>query len=390
MLPCLLVAFALAADPVADLSAKAEAGDAAAQLELSLRYRDGRGTKRDYAAALKWARLAADSGNAAAQDAVGFQFLRGLGVPQNYDVAVGYFRSAQRAGNVAGTNNLAACHFSGLGLEQNFDKAIELWKQTAAKGSPEAAARLATIYYAGDGAARDVELAEKYCRQAAEGGRVDAKLLLGEMLYQQGKKDAAKELWEPLARTGNASAKDLLTLAAWRDQKPEPGKFAYVDYRHVSQGWNNCGATSCTMLAKFQGGTATQYDIKKLCPASPPGTGTDWADLVAAAGKLGHRWKLVTFPNDDAGFEQAAAMLRAELDAGRPVGIDFTYREGGHTLTVAGYHAAEGVYILRDPAHPSPGIRIMPAKELEQLWHSRGYSRTATDRVRPAIVLLPK
>jgi hypothetical protein len=143
------------------------------------------------------------------------------------------------------------------------------------------------------------------------------------------------------------------------------------------------------MLTKFQGDKATQYDIKRLCPEEPPGTGTDWADLVAAAGKLGHKWKLVTFKNDDDGFAKATAMLRAELDAGRPVGIDFTYPGGaGHTLTVAGYNLADDVYVLRDPAHGSPGIRIMPAKELAHFWNSRHYSRVATERCRPAIVLV--
>jgi hypothetical protein len=143
------------------------------------------------------------------------------------------------------------------------------------------------------------------------------------------------------------------------------------------------------MLAKFQGDKATQYDIKRLCPASPIATGTDWSDLIAAAGKLGHKWKLITFPNDDDGFAKATAMLRTELDAGRPVGIDFTHPSGaGHTLTVAGYNAAEDVYVLRDPAHPSPGLRVMDAGELSRFWHSRGYSRVATERRRPAIVLV--
>ena len=82
--------------------------------------------------------------------------------------------------------------------------------------------------------------------------------------------------------------------------------------------------------------------------------------------------------------------MRAELDAGRPVVVGFTDPNGGHTVTVAGYHLADGVYVLRDPAHPSPGIRILMAKELSELWHSRGYSRTATERCRPAIVIAGK
>jgi len=392
MLSILILVAVVGAEPndtpsMVDLLGKAKKGDSNAQLSLALRYRDGTGVKRDYVESLFWVRKAADSGNPAALDAVGFQYLRGWGVPQNSDVAVGYFRAAARAGNVAGMFNLGECYFSGQGVDQDYTKAIDHWKVTASKGKDYAAFRLAMIYFSGDGAERNVALAEKFCKQAADAGLEDAKVLLGEMLYQQGKKTEAMELWEQLAKGGKPSAKDLVQISSWRDKKTEPDKFAYVEYRHVHQGWNNCGAASCTMLAKFQGGKANQYDIKRLCPG-PLATGTDWSDLIAAAGKLGHKWKLVTFPNDDGGFAKATAMLRTELEAGRPVGIDFNYPGGaGHTLTVAGYHAKDDVYVLRDPAHPSPGIRIMTGKELAKLWHSRGYSRVATERCRPAIVL---
>lgn len=370
-----------------ELSALAERGNTDAQLDLGLRYRDGRGVKKDFAEALKWLRKAADAGNAAALDAVGFQYQVGWGVQQNYDVAFGYYQSAAKAGNLTGMNNLAHCYFSGLGVDQAFPKAIELWKKAAAKGNGRAATELAMIFYSGEGSDRDTAQAEKLCRQAAAAGRPDAKVLLGEMLYRQGNRDAAKEIWEEMARQDVQAAKDLLQLLAWRDKKPEPGKFSYIEYQHVHQGWNNCGATSCTMLAKFQGAKATQYDIKRLCPG-PIGTGTDWTDLISAARKLGHKWKLVTFSNDDAGFAKATAMLRAELDAGRPVGIDFTMPGGaGHTLTVAGYNLAAEVYVLRDPAHPSPGLRIMTSKDLAHFWNSRYYSRVATERCRPAILL---
>ncbi len=316
---------------LAEFIVKAERGNTNAQLEVGLHYRDGQGVKRDHVEAMKWLRKAADAGNAEALDAVGYQFQVGWGVKLNYDVAFGYFQAAAKAGDPTGMNNLAHCYYSGLGVEQAFPKAIEIWKRAAAKGDARAANELAMIYYSGEGADRDISQAEKFCRQAADAGRSDAKVLLGEMLYQQGKKDAAKEIWAELAKQNNRAATDLLTLLTWRDKKPEQGKFSYVDYRHVYQGWNNCGATSCTMLAKFQGAKATQYDIKRLCPG-PIGTGTDWTDLINAAGKLGHKWKLVTFSNDDAGFAKATEMLRAELDAGRPVGIDFTMPGGPATL----------------------------------------------------------
>ena len=65
----------------------------------------------------------------------------------------------------------------------------------------------------------------------------------------------------------------------------------------------------------------------------------------------------MTFTPDDAGFKQGTDFLNSELDAGRPVVIDFKFigpeypgGEAGHTLVVAGYIAAENLYILRNPA----------------------------------------
>jgi hypothetical protein len=125
-----------------------------------------------------------------------------------------------------------------------------------------------------------------------------------------------------------------------------------VQAPHIHQGYNNCGATASATLARFQGSKIGAWEFKRLCP-SPIETGTDWGDLLKAAEKISLGWKLITFTPDDAGFEQAAAFLRSELDAGRPVGIDFKFTgpnypgvEAGHTLVVAGYIAAENLYIL--------------------------------------------
>jgi hypothetical protein len=147
------------------------------------------------------------------------------------------------------------------------------------------------------------------------------------------------------------------------------------------------------MMVQFQGVKASQYQVKRLCP-SPIGTGTDWRDLIAAAGQLKRRWELVTFHDDDQGFAQGVEMLHQQLDAGKPVIIDFTVSDtnrpgefAGHTLLVVGYVAAKEWLILQDPARDSPGLRVMPAAELKKLWHSRGYSSTARGIARPAIVI---
>ena len=117
--------------------------------------------------------------------------------------------------------------------------------------------------------------------------------------------------------------------------------------------------------------------------------------MIAAAEKIGLHWKLVTFPPDDAGFEQGTKFVRAELDAGRPVVIDFRFTgpqfpggAAGHTLDLVGYIAAKRLYILRNPAIASPGLELITAADLSRFWKSDSYGAIAHGKLsRPAIVI---
>ncbi|MEA3207589.1 MAG: uncharacterized protein QOE70_646 [Chthoniobacter sp.] len=74
----LMAASLFAADEPADLkalAARAEGGDATAQVALAIRYRDGKDVAKDDALAMQWAHRAADAGNAEAMDFVGFAYL---------------------------------------------------------------------------------------------------------------------------------------------------------------------------------------------------------------------------------------------------------------------------------------------------------------------------
>jgi len=56
--------------PVSELTQKAEAGDAEAQVCLGFAYHYGGGVSQDFQQAVKWYRKAAEQGNAAAQSAL--------------------------------------------------------------------------------------------------------------------------------------------------------------------------------------------------------------------------------------------------------------------------------------------------------------------------------
>ena len=55
-------------------------GDALAQFDLGVMYRDGQGVTQDYAEAVKWERLAAAQGLAGAQNNLGKAYHEGQGV----------------------------------------------------------------------------------------------------------------------------------------------------------------------------------------------------------------------------------------------------------------------------------------------------------------------
>ncbi len=105
-----------------DLIAKATKGDIRARLSLAYRYRDGKGVRKDYAEAMRWAHLAADRGDAAAMDFVGWMFFQGLGVKHNPTVAAGYFKAAAGE-SAAAALNLGQCYFGAQGVEHDVPKA---------------------------------------------------------------------------------------------------------------------------------------------------------------------------------------------------------------------------------------------------------------------------
>ncbi|MFM2141551.1 MAG: Localization factor PodJL [Verrucomicrobiota bacterium] len=403
-----MTAFA-AADEITELKNRAQNGEAKAQIELAIRLRDGKGVTKNDADAMQWAHKAADAGNADAQDFVGFAYLRGAVVKRNTALAIAYFKEAADESAQAAFN-LGQCYFGAQGTEQDCAKALEYWEKAASKGHGRAAAAAAMAFHAGEGIRRDAKKARQLAERAAELGNAGGLVFLGELQFQAGDMDTAKANWTkasklmPTSATGhpsqpsdNASAQqgaDLLKLVDYRRRKGEPGKFAFVQMPHILQGYNNCGSTACAIFARFQGSDICGWDFKKLCP-SPLGTGTDWGHLLDTSAKIGQQWKLVTFTPDDDGFIKATGMLKSELDAGRPVIVDFKYigpqypgGSAGHTLNVCGYIAQDDLYILCNPAVATPGLQLITAADLKNFWRSDHYGALSKGVLsRPAFVI---
>ena len=131
----LAVALAVAgiarAESMEELKTKAEQGNADAQVDLGLRYEDGRAVIRDYAEAVKWYRKAAEQGTANAMVHLGYMYAQGLGVTKDYDEAMKWWLKAAEQGNANGQSSLGIMYEYGKGVPQDYVQA-HMWFDLAA------------------------------------------------------------------------------------------------------------------------------------------------------------------------------------------------------------------------------------------------------------------
>jgi len=369
---------------------RAKSGDAEAQVDLGLAYRDGKGVPEDTKKAVQWFRKSAQQGHPRGQDNYGFMLLRGYGIPQDKQAAVEWFEKCAAQGNHWGLNNLANCYDRGEGIKRDPRKAVELWKQAAHAGSDYACISLAARWLPGATETTDWERARFWLEKGEKiSGRKSSSTL-------------AYILWHGIAGAPNRprarmiwSQSDPMALRYYEyyhERKNQPGRFANVPLEHLHQGYNLCGPTAVAMAAGSWGRQLHPYTIKRAC-SSKFGTGTDWAELCDVLEENGLSVRLQTWPDNDAGFAAGMKALRQDLDAGRVVVIDVIWPENearlsGHTMVATGYDEDANTLIIHDPAEPHPGIRLMPYEEWKAIWHSRWYSKHSPGRARPVIRLL--
>ena len=123
-----------ATQALADLRARAEAGDAEAQFILADMYGTGLGVPQDAAAAVAWYRRAAEQGHARAQYNLGVMHAEGRGVPPDAAGAVAWYRRAAEQGHVRAQYNLGGLYAEGLGVPPDAVEAL-MWLTIAAARS---------------------------------------------------------------------------------------------------------------------------------------------------------------------------------------------------------------------------------------------------------------
>jgi len=127
----------------------AKKGDANAQFNLGLLYRNGFGVKQNDREALVWFTRAAQQGLLDAQYNTGLMYMDGRGVAISKTDALEWWKLAAAKGHAAAQHNLAVLYAYGIATGIDTTKALDLWRRSAAQGHKGARKALYRAYSEG-------------------------------------------------------------------------------------------------------------------------------------------------------------------------------------------------------------------------------------------------
>ncbi|MCF7817205.1 MAG: sel1 repeat family protein [Kiritimatiellales bacterium] len=271
-----------------DLSqrARAEQGDAAAQLALGLAYTQGEVVNLDYKEGIRWLTLSAAQNNAVAEYYLGKCFHKGLGVPKNHEKAREFYQRSAEQGCALGQNGLGVLYSTGEGAPQDAERAFEWYKKAAEQGLPEAQCNLADYYYTGTGVKKDELKAFKEYSNAALQGNALAQFKMG-CIYYNGyvvsqDYSSAKDCWKLAAKQGNPDAQRSLAFCY------SCGLGGDVDYEKSVE-WFRCAAeqgdaeSQYNLALFYYAGKVVQIDYKEAAK---------WCSLAAEQGNVSAQKKI--------------------------------------------------------------------------------------------------
>jgi len=170
---------------LAEIQAKAEKGDAKAQLELGNAFSSGGfGLEKNQQEALKWIRKAAEQNYALAQNDLGVCFVAGKGLEKDQQEAVKWFRKAAEQGFAMSQFNLGTCYYNGNGVRQDVSEAVKWYRKAAEQNYALAQSVMGDLYGSGIGMSQDLTEAVKWYRKAAEQNYASAQRCVGEAYFK--------------------------------------------------------------------------------------------------------------------------------------------------------------------------------------------------------------
>jgi len=190
---------------VADLKARAAAGDKTATRQLADMYYTGRGgVDQDFREAAHWYQKLAKLGDARAQTSLGLMYARGYGVKKNLQVAHRYWSFAAAQNDPGAQFNLGLTYALGEGVSQDYERAAEWYKMAASRGHVQAQHNLGMLYRLGQGVERDPLRAYFWIKVAA---------LQGDELARDTVAVVAADLTPAQIEEGNAEAEAWMEKA---------------------------------------------------------------------------------------------------------------------------------------------------------------------------------
>ena len=157
------------------LQALAQRGDARAQLELGVRYAEGRGgLPRDSKIAAQWFSKAADQGVVIAQYRLGSLYEKGVGVDRSYERARSLYEKAANAGNARAMHNLGVLFVENGDGWPDYASAAGWFRKAAEYGVRDSQFNLAVLYARGMGVEQNLVQSYMWFAVAATQGDAEA------------------------------------------------------------------------------------------------------------------------------------------------------------------------------------------------------------------------
>jgi TPR repeat protein len=161
-----------AVGPNNDLLGQAEAGDAAAQFDLAVRYAEGGASPRNYELAAEWYEKAAQQGLAVAEYRLGSLYEKGLGVGKDMQRAKDLYQRAAEQGNARAMYNLGV--LAADGGKPNYTSAAVWFGKAAEYGIRDSQYNLAVLLARGLGLPKDLVKSYTWFAIVAAAGDADA------------------------------------------------------------------------------------------------------------------------------------------------------------------------------------------------------------------------
>nr|MCR5259142.1 sel1 repeat family protein [Desulfovibrio sp.] len=333
---------------VADLEAKAQAGDATSQCLLGAKYYKGEGCQRDYAKAAVWFEKAALQGDTIAQNNLGWQYQRGLGVLQDHEKAFTWYLKAAEAGLADAQNSVGWMLGEGLGCQKD-EKAALAWVRKAAEGGSSIGQyNLGFSLAEGIGYEPDEKGAVQWFEKAAAAGHARAMYMLALILTrplavepdpqraaelfasaaEQGGLPEAMLAMGDMYRFGDGVETDFRKALEWyrkAAEKDDPhALFALAEMYVRGEGVEkdiDKAVEHCSKSADL-GNADAQFQLGHLFYAPPEGRQQDeeqarsWLRKAAEQGHLMAQYELSAIERAHGDDAEASRLLRAAADGG--------------------------------------------------------------------------